>query len=98
MRLRLLPLIILITLAVLPSVVFSQCDDDEFMCPAGCCPESEWVCCDEIVACAASLEDCPSWRRLLSEGTSKTYMKLNRPGDKSDNNGDASSAFLSQSP
>mmetsp|Transcript_59774 Transcript_59774/g.67987 ORF Transcript_59774/g.67987 Transcript_59774/m.67987 type:complete len:97 (+) Transcript_59774:202-492(+) len=95
---RLLPLITLITLTVLPTVVLSQCDGDEIICPNGCCPESEWVCCDEIVACAVALEECPSWRRLLSEGTSQTYMKLNQPGDKGDNNGDASSAFLSQSP
>jgi hypothetical protein len=40
-----------------------QCGPDETTCPngadpGGCCPEANWVCCDEFY-CAAIEADCP---------------------------------------
>merc|ERR1719285_652616 len=34
-----------------------QCDGTE--CPAGCCPEKDWFCCDDNMHCAATEADCP---------------------------------------
>merc|ERR1719228_2146740 len=33
-----------------------QCDGTE--CPAGCCPEKDWFCCDDNMHCAAT--ECPA--------------------------------------
>ena len=36
-----------------------QCDGMEgLQCPAGCCPENNWVCCNNWDFCAATYEDC----------------------------------------
>merc|ERR1712032_232804 len=35
-----------------------QCGPDETTCPAGCCPEANWFCCDNNW-CAKVPEDCP---------------------------------------
>merc|ERR1712142_301488 len=31
----------------------------ELTCPAGCCPDSGWVCCPNLMYCAATFAECP---------------------------------------
>merc|ERR1711971_324051 len=36
-----------------------QCGSGETSCPAGCCPEANWLCCPDNMYCAATAADCP---------------------------------------
>mmetsp|Transcript_49272 Transcript_49272/g.56611 ORF Transcript_49272/g.56611 Transcript_49272/m.56611 type:complete len:109 (+) Transcript_49272:201-527(+) len=75
---RLLRLIALMGLAVLPTVVFGQCDEDQNNCLGECCPEADWVCCDDGLYCAQTEDECPSFNDPILKSTGKTskYLKL----------------------
>merc|ERR1711981_1369688 len=48
--------------AVRTRIVKTHCDaDTETTCPAGCCPEADWFCCDDNKHCAATEKDCPNY-------------------------------------
>merc|ERR1711981_137650 len=38
----------------------TKCEGPE--CPGGCCPEENYICCDNGLFCAATPEDCP-WKK-----------------------------------
>ena len=35
----------------------AQCDGT--VCPSGCCPEPDWICCPNTQYCASKPENCP---------------------------------------
>merc|ERR1712236_206683 len=56
------------------SLTVGQCDGTE--CPAGCCPEKDWFCCDDNMHCAATEADCP----FLASKLVKMAAKKQCPG------------------
>merc|ERR1711973_770909 len=35
------------------------------LCPGGCCPESDWICCKDERYCAQFEEDCPKFKLFI---------------------------------
>ncbi|XP_059085547.1 progranulin-like [Tigriopus californicus] len=40
------------------------CEDGEFACDNGCCPNMGWFCCEDGKNCAASADKCPTVKRV----------------------------------
>merc|ERR1719260_538425 len=51
--------VVMTTFTVLPLKMAAKKQCDGTVCPAGCCPEQNWFCCDDNLHCAATEADCP---------------------------------------